>query len=65
MSSFYKCDGCGKETPAAFYKDAKDYGKPSSWFQRGDEDGIQDACSRECVDKISKNTGKTGVVLPF
>ena len=63
MACLYKCDGCGKEKKAneADHR----YFKPSEWFQRSDEDGIQDACSRECVEAISKKTGKTSVVLPI
>jgi hypothetical protein len=63
MACKYICDGCGKEMLAG--NNGRDYLKPSSWFQRGDEDGIQDACSRECIDKISKKSGKTSVVLPI
>jgi len=41
-----------------------DYFKPHQWFQRRDQDGIQDACSRECIEKNAGKTGKS-VVLPF
>ena len=66
MSTFYKCDGCGRIEPAV------DIGEkiainsiPHGWFQRKDEDGVQDACSRECIKQIAANTGKTDVVLPW
>lgn len=41
-----------------------EFTKPPQWFQRSDKDGIQIACSRECIEEISKRTGKTSVVLP-
>lgn len=63
MASQYICDGCGKVSPAG--RIGRDWGKPRDWFQRSDEDGIQDACSRECIDRIAKETGKTSVVLPI
>lgn len=64
MSVEYTCDGCGKKSPGV------DYGrgvltKPHNWFARGDDDGTQHACSRQCIEKISKTTGKTGAVLPI
>lgn len=62
MSCEYTCDGCGKREPADTANGR--HWKPSHWFQRSDGDGVQDACSRECIEKISKATGKTGVVLP-
>lgn len=64
MAVEYVCDGCGKREPAIHYGRAE-WHKPHNWFQRGDENGPQDACSRECIEKIAKATGKTGVVLPF
>lgn len=66
MSATYKCDGCGKEAPAVYYPNG-DLGwhKPNKWFQRSDNDGPQDACSRECIDKIAEKSGKTSVVLPI
>ena len=39
--------------------------KPRSWYERSDDDGIQTACSRECIDAIAEKTKKPGVVLPF
>lgn len=63
MACKFICDGCGKESSAYF--NGLQYFKPGSWFQRADEDGPQDACSRECIDTIAKKTGKTGVVIPI
>lgn len=65
MACKFVCDGCGKEVPARYYASSYDYTKPIDWFQRGDKDGIQDACSRECIEIIAKKTGKTAVVAPF
>ena len=64
MSATIKCDGCGKEARM----EAGPHGnwfKPVKWYQRSDEDGIQDACSRDCIDKIAQKSGKTAVVLPI
>ena len=65
MAAEFICDGCGKREPAV--KQGRDWhwGKPPKWFQRADEDGIQDACSRVCIEKIAKASGKTRVVLPL
>lgn len=57
------CDGCGKRTKAVEGKDGN-YHKPSSWFQRSDDDGIQLACSRKCIEVIATKTNKTACVLP-
>jgi hypothetical protein len=62
MACIYVCDGCGKKAKGV--KVGTNWRKPYSWFQRGDEDGIQDACSRKCIEKIAEETGKTGVILP-
>ena len=62
MSVEYICDGCGSRAPASH--NGLNWFKPPSWFQRSDEDGPQDACSRECVDVVAAKTGKTRVVLP-
>lgn len=62
MACEYICDGCGKRLKATH--NGRQWFKPRSWFQRSDEDGPQDACSRECIKKIAEKTGKTGVVLP-
>ena len=63
MACEFICDGCGKRRPASH--NGRDWFKPHSWFQRSDKDGPQDACCRECIDKIAQKSGKTGVVLPF
>lgn len=63
MACEYICDGCGKRVSASHNR--INWFKPSSWYQRADEDGIQDACSRECIEKIAEKTGKTKVVLPI
>jgi len=66
MACEFICEGCGKRAPAEYVKHGgPGWFKPSSWYQRQDEDGPQDACSRECIEKIAKESGKTGVVLPF
>ncbi len=62
MGCKYICDGCGKEMHASY--NTRDYFKPNTWFQRSDKDGIQIACSRDCIDAISDKSGKTSVVLP-
>lgn len=64
MGCKYICDGCEKEAPGQPGRDGN-FHKPDAWFQRSDEDGIQVACSRECIDTIAKKSGKTGVVLPI
>ena len=64
MAVIYVCDGCGKQEPAD--RSARgDAIKPRLWFGRMDKDGEQFACSRECVDKVAKATGKTDLVLPI
>ena len=63
MSAEIICDGCGKRAAMTATRHG-DWIKPRDWFQRSDEDGIQTACSRECIEKIARKTGKTGVVLP-
>lgn len=63
MACEYICDGCGKRQKADH--NGHNWFKPSSWFERSDEDGIQTACSRSCIETIAKGTGKTGVVLPI
>ena len=57
------CDGCGKE--AAMESNGREWFKPRNWFERGDDDGVQTACSRECIEKIAEKSGKTAVVAPF
>ena len=63
MTCRYICDGCGKEAVAIANR--HDWLKPHNWFQRSDEDGPQDACSRECIEKIAEQSGKTPCVAPF
>ena len=63
MACKFICDGCGHEAPG--YYNGRDWFKPHSWFERSDEDGPQDACSRQCIDKIAEKSGKTDVVLPI
>lgn len=62
MGCEFICDGCGKREPAEEGAGGN-WLKPYSWFQRSDEDGIQVACCRKCIDKIAKKTGKTNVVM--
>jgi hypothetical protein len=57
------CDGCGKRQRMPYGMGA--YVKPHDWYQRSDDDGIQVACSRRCIDRIAEKTGKTSVVLPI
>ena len=64
MTVEFVCDGCGKRAPAV-YGASGDAFKPSSWFQRSDEDGPQHACSRACIDVVAKKTGKTDAILPI
>ncbi len=63
MACEYICDGCGKRAPA--FHNNRDWFKPRDWFERSDDDGIQTACSRECIEKVAATTNKTGVTLPF
>lgn len=63
MSAEITCDGCGKKQPMT--SSGGNWFKPWSWFERSDDDGIQSACSRECIDKIAKKTNKTSVVIPI
>lgn len=57
------CDGCGKRQ-TAMVTERGDFFKPHAWYQRTDEDGTQVACSRECIEKVAQDTGKTNLVLP-
>ena len=59
MSVEVTCDGCGKKQTMRRLE------KPREWFIREDEDGIQLACSRPCVEETARVTGKTGLVLPW
>lgn len=64
MACEFKCDGCGKAAPAVMGPD-RAWHKPHNWYQRADGDGVQDACSRSCIERIAERTGKTKAVLPF
>ena len=63
MAAEIICDGCGKRLPMLNFNGT--WFKPSSWYERSDENGIQSACSRECIAVISIKTGKTSVVIPW
>lgn len=63
MAAEIICDGCGKREPMESAHGR--WFKPSLWFERSDKDGIQSACSRQCIDAIAEKSGKTNVVLPF
>lgn len=58
------CDGCGKRAPMVQGR-LGSWHKPSVWYERSDEDGIQTACSRKCIDLIAEKTGKSSCVLPI
>lgn len=64
MAVEFICDGCGKKEPAR-YNYQHDAIKPSKWYERGDEEGVQHACSTTCIEKVAKETGKTALVLPI
>lgn len=64
MAAEVICDGCGKRAVMRVGQDGNWY-KPASWYRRSDKDGIQTACSRECIDKIAEKTGKTDIVIPI
>lgn len=57
------CQGCGRREPGEYY--GLSWHKPREWYERSDRDGVQTACSRQCVETISRRTGKTAVVLPI
>ena len=64
MSAEIICDGCGKRKPMVAGKDGN-WHKPASWFERSDEDGIQTACCRKCIDATAAKTGKSSTILPL
>ena len=64
MAVEFICDGCGKRAQGHSNR-MGDWFKPSTWFQRTDDDGTQLACSRDCIEKVAVKTGKTKVVLPI
>lgn len=65
MAAEWICDGCGKREPAMVAGIPKKFMKPRDWYERSDDDGVQTACSRECIDAIAEKTGKTRVILPI
>ena len=64
MAAKWICDGCGKEQPADVGHGGHAFVKPNAWFERSDKNGIQTACSRECVKKVAEKTKTTDVILP-
>ena len=58
----FTCQGCGAKVPGVYGGHA--WHKPSSWFERSDDDGVQTVCSRRCIEIVAEKTGKTGCVLP-
>ena len=65
MSVEYICDGCEKREDAVVASGTHGWAKPPKWYQRRDEDGPQDACSRKCIETIAEKTGKNAMVLPW
>lgn len=61
----YICDGCGTRQPAVYYPATGHVGKPAHWYERSDDDGLQVACSRACIDRIAAQSGKIRVILPL
>lgn len=60
MSAEFICDACNRRE-----KGSRFGGKPRDWYEREDIDiGVQHACSRDCIAKIAKQTGVTGLVVP-
>lgn len=65
MAAEWICDGCGKRAPADMSAPPRQFLKPRYWYERSGGDGIQTACSRECIDKVATQSGKTRMVLPI
>lgn len=61
----FVCNGCGKQEESHDFDTWGRAIKPAGWYSRGDKDGCQLACSRDCIQTVSEETGKTSVVLPF
>ena len=61
IQCIFICDGCGKRGVGT--SGSSSWHTPRSWFERGDDDGIQVACSRACIEKVAKESGKTDVVI--
>ena len=59
-----RCQGCGR-IGRMWCNDFGQWFDPRSWYSRRDDDGVQIACSRECIGKVSKASGKHDVVAPF
>jgi len=55
-----KCDGCGKDSGRT-----KEQGKPASWYQRTIKGVTDTACSRDCIEIVSKTKGGSSLVLPI
>lgn len=58
-----KCDGCGKEVPAA--SNGKEFFRPEGWMEKTnypkvftDEPLYLHACSMACIDTIELNLSK-------
>lgn len=63
-SSEFTCDGCGATATGEKWAD-RQWHKPRLWYQRSDADGDQLACSRDCIDVVAKETGKTRAIFPW
>lgn len=65
MACEFICDGCGKREPAE--RREKGCGKPWMWYQRTQpETGkVFDACCRECIEQINRETGDPAPVMPW
>lgn len=65
MPAIAICSGCGVREPMIEGKDGI-FHTPTYWYTRADEhEGIQLACSKECIKKIDRNTGKKPVIIPL
>ena len=73
MSTQYTCDGCGRTQQGIWnghkwdrpLVDSGKRGGGNFWWERQDEDGIQHACSHECIDKTDQKSGKRNWVFPW
>lgn len=57
------CQACGKRARGGYA--GGNWHKPRVWYERSDKDGVQTACSRECIKVVAGKTGKSDVVLFF
>lgn len=73
MAAEIICDGCGKRVPMDTAYDGRHI-KPRNWYERTDFNGMESpkkavrtwsACSRECIEKIRKETGDATPIAPF